>query len=74
MNYEFNFLENDSQENNWIFIIVFIILFVTEVEYIEVINYLKEKMVYFDNAAQVINENIKKEEIIEIISNYKNCN
>jgi hypothetical protein len=74
LNYEFNFLENDTQENNWIFIIVFIILFVTEVEYIEVINYLKEKMVYFDNAAQVINDNIKKEEIIEIISNYKNCN
>jgi hypothetical protein len=74
LNYEFNFLENDTQENNWIFIIVFIILFVTEVEYIEVINYLKEKMVYFDNAAQVINDNIKKEEIIEIISNYKTCN
>ena len=72
LNYEFNFLENDNQENNWIFIIAFIILFVTEVEYIEVINYLKEKMIYLDNADQVIADNIKKDEIIEFISNYKN--
>ena len=72
LNYEFNFLENDNQENNWIFIIAFIILFVTEVECIEVINYLKEKMIYLDNAYQVIADNIKKDEIIEFISNYKN--
>ena len=72
LNYEFNFLENDNQENNWIFIIALIILLVTEVEYIEVINYLKEKMIYLDNADQVIDDNIKKDEIIEFISNYKN--
>ena len=72
LNYEMNLLENDNQYNNWIFIIVFIILFVTEVEYEDVINYLKEKMIYIDNADQVINDNVKKDEIIEFISNYKN--
>ena len=39
INYELNYLENENQENNWIFIIAFIILFITEVEYLEVINY-----------------------------------
>ena len=33
INYELNYLENENQENNWIFIIVFLILFITEVEY-----------------------------------------
>ena len=72
LNFELNFLKNNNQDNNWIFIIFFIILFVTEVEYNDVINYLKEKMIYLDNAKQMIDDNIKKEEIIELISNYKN--
>ena len=72
INYELNYLENENQENNWIFIIVFLILFITEVEYFEVINYLKEKMIYFDNANFAIDDNVKKEEIKEIIINYKN--
>ena len=72
INYELNFLENDNQDNNWLFIIFFIILIVTEVEYDEVINYLKEKMIYFDNAEQFITETIKIDEIIELISKFKN--
>ena len=44
---------------------------VTEVEYFEVINYLKEKMIYFDEIEQVLNESINKEEIIELITKYK---
>ena len=72
INYELNYLENENQENNWIFIIVFIILFITEVEYFEVINYLKEKMIFFDDANFGIDDNIKKEEIIGLIANYKN--
>ena len=71
INYELNSLENENQENNWIFIIFFIIMTVTEVEFNEVINYLKEKMIYLDNIEQVINDNIKKEEIIDLISRYK---
>ena len=72
INYELNYLENENQENNWIFIIVFLILFITEVEYFEVINYLKEKMIFFDDANFGIDDNIKKEEIIGLIANYKN--
>ena len=72
INYELNYFENENQENNWIFIIVFIILFITEVEYFEVINYLKEKMIFFDDANFGIDDNIKKEEIIGLIANYKN--
>ena len=71
VNYEVNFLEKDAQDNNWIFIIIFILLMVTEVEYFEVINYLKEKMIYFDEIEQVLNESINKEEIIELITKYK---
>lgn len=71
VNYDVNFLENDAQDNNWIFIIIFILLMVTEVEYFEVINYLKEKMIYFDEIEQVLNESINKEEIIELITKYK---
>ena len=71
VNYDVNFLENDAQNNNWIFIIIFILLMVTEVEYFEVINYLKEKMIYFDEIEQVLNESINKEEIIELITKYK---
>ena len=71
INYELNSLENENQENNWIFIIFFIIMIVTEVEFNEVLNYLKEKMIYLDNIEQVINDNIKKEEIIDLISRYK---
>ena len=72
INYELNFLESDNQDNNWLFIIFFIILIVTEVEYDEVIDYLKEKMIYFDNAEQFITETIKIDEIIELISKFKN--
>ena len=71
VNYDVNFLEKDAQDNNWIFIIIFILLMVTEVEYFEVINYLKEKMIYFDEIEQVLNESINKEEIIELITKYK---
>ena len=71
VNYDVNFLENDAQDNNWIFIIIFILLMVTEVEYFEVINYLKEKMIYFDEIEQVLNGSINKEEIIELITKYK---
>ena len=34
--------------------------------------YLKEKMIYFDNAEQFITETIKIDEIIELISKFKN--
>ena len=71
VNFDMNFLENDAQDNNWIFTIIFILLMVTEVEYFEVINYLKEKMIYFDDIEQVLNESINKEEIIELITKYK---
>lgn len=72
LNYELNFLENESQDNNWIFIIVFILLMVTEVEYYEVINYLIEKMIYLDNVEQVIQDCINKDEIVDLITKYKN--
>ena len=70
VNFDMNFLENDTQDNNWIFNIIFILLMVTEVEYFEVINYLKEKMIYFDDIEQIF-ENINKEEIIDLITKYK---
>ena len=70
VNFDMNFLENDTQDNNWIFNIIFIILMVTEVEYFEVIIYLKEKMIYFDDIEQIF-ENINKEEIIDLITKYK---
>ena len=72
VNYEMNFLENDNQDNNWIFIIVFILLIVTEVDYFDIIHYLKEKMIYFDNVEQILNDRINKDEIIELITKYKN--
>ena len=72
LNYELNFLENESQDNNWIFIVIFILLMVTEVEYYEVINYLTEKMSYLDNVEQVIQDCINKDEIVDLITKYKN--
>ena len=72
LNYELNFLENESQDNNWIFIVIFILLMVTEVEYYEVINYLTEKMIYLDNVEQVIQDCINKDEIVDLITKYKN--
>ena len=72
LNYELNFFENESQDNNWIFIVIFILLMVTEVEYYEVINYLTEKMIYLDNVEQVIQDCINKDEIVDLITKYKN--
>ena len=72
LNYELNFLENESQDNNWIFIVIFILLMVTEVEYYEVINYLTEKMIYLDNVEQVIQDCINKDLIVDLITKYKN--
>ena len=72
LNYELNFLENESQDNNWIFIVIFILLMVTEVEYYEVINYLTEKTIYLDNVEQVIQDCINKDEIVDLITKYKN--
>ena len=72
LNYELNFLENESQDNNWIFIVIFILLMVTEVEYYEVINYLTEKMIYLDNVKQVIQDCINKDLIVDLITKNKN--
>ena len=71
VNFDMNFLENDAQDNNWIFNIIFILLMITEVQYFEVINYLKEKMIYFDDIEQVFDDSINKGEIIELITKYK---
>ena len=72
LNYEMNVLENNNQDNNWIYIIVFILLIVTEVDYFDIIFYLKEKMIYFDNVEQILNDRINKDEIIDLITKYKN--
>ena len=60
---------NENKNNNWIFVIVILITIITEVEYFTVINYLLEKMIYIDNINELINENINKDEIIQVLNN-----
>ena len=59
---------DENINNNWIFIIVILITMITEVEYFTVINYLKEKMIYIDDINELINENINKDEIVQILN------
>ena len=59
---------DENINNNWIFIIVILITIITEVEYFTVIDYLKEKMIYIDDINELINENINKDEIVQILN------
>ena len=67
-NYEINNNEYLNINNKWIFVIVILITNITEVEYFTVIDYLKEKMIYFDNINELINENINKNEILQTLN------
>ena len=68
--YSLNDLDNGYQKNNWILIIVFIITYVTEVEYTSVIDYLKVKMIYIDKLDKIFENNINYNEIKELLSIY----
>ena len=70
-NFGFNEMDNDIQQNNWIDVIIFFITLVTEVEYISVIEYLKEKMIYIEDPDKVFGSNINDDEIIDILSKYE---
>ena len=68
---ETNNLEYNIKNNSWVFVVIVLISNLVEVDYINVITYLKEKMIYIDNITEIINENINKEEMIETL-NYLN--
>jgi hypothetical protein len=53
----------ESASNDWIFVIIIILTFVTEVDVKYVINYLREKMIYISNISEIIDNSINKEEI-----------
>ena len=69
-NYIIDDLNNEIQENNWIFIVIILITLVTEVNYISVINYLKEKMIYIENIDKVFENDVNEDEISDTISKY----
>ena len=69
-NYITDDLNNEIQENNWIFIVIILITLVTEVNYISVINYLKEKMIYIENIDKVFEKDVNEDEISDTISKY----
>ena len=69
-NYCINDLADSNQENNWIFIIIILITLVTKWEYINVIDYLKEKMVYINNIDEIFNYFID-DEIKDTLIKYK---
>ena len=65
-----NDLTDSNQENNWIFIIIILITLVTKWEYIKVIDYLKEKMVYINNIDEIFNNNNIDDEIKDTLLKY----
>lgn len=61
----------ENLNNSWIYIIIVLITIIAEVEYLAVINYLKEKMIYIDNINELFNDNINKDEIMQILDYLK---
>ncbi len=67
-----NSLNSNYNDNyDWVFIVVFFILMITNVELSEVISYLNEKMIYYDNVETLIDEKINSQEIMELMSKYR---
>ena len=67
-----NSLNSNYNDNyDWIFIVVFFILMITNVELSEVISYLNEKMIYYDNVETLIEEKINSQEVMELMSKYR---
>ena len=60
--------ENDKDKLNidWIYIIIILISLIAEVDYLSVINYLYEKIIYIENINNIL-DNINKEEISNIL-------
>ena len=54
---------NNNKINNadWMFIIIILICLVTEVEYVSLINYFKEKIIFIDNISQILDKIDQKE-------------
>ena len=69
-NFSLNDIDNENQENNWIFVIIVIITLITEVDYKSVIYYLKEKMVYIERIDKIFDSKLAEEEIANTISKY----
>jgi hypothetical protein len=61
-----------SNDYNWIFLIIILLTIVTEVDYITVIYYLKEKMIYIDNIDEIIDDNINIDELLNVLKYLNN--
>ena len=60
---DINSNNNNNKINNadWMFIIIILICLVTEVEYVSLINYFKEKIIFIDNISQILDKIDQKE-------------
>jgi hypothetical protein len=45
---------NNSIKNNWIFVVIVFLTYIVKVNYLEIVNYLKEKINYIQNISEII--------------------
>ena len=64
-------IENyDKIKNDWIFVIIFFLMAVTKISYINIVNYLKYKINFIDNIEQMIDLCSDNDEICQLFSGY----
>ncbi len=66
-----NYNENQNEETNneWIFVIIVLLTYIVHVKYIDIINYLIEKINFIDNFQQIINTFSNSNEFDEYFDN-----
>lgn len=47
-------IENNNNMDNWIFVVIIFLTYIVKVNYLEIVNYLKEKINYIKNISQII--------------------
>ena len=62
-------IENYDEENNeWVYVIIIFMTYIIQVNYLEIANYLRQKINFIKNISQIINNCLNNEDFDEIFN------
>ena len=62
-------IENYDEENNeWVYVIIIFMTYIIQVNYLEIANYLRQKITFIKNISQIINNCLNNEDFDEIFN------
>lgn len=59
---------NNNIKNNWIFVVIVFLTYIVKVNYLEIVNYLKEKINYIQNISEIIDFYLKEMDFNEFFN------